>query len=328
MLLLILNNKIKKLTAIKFVLFLQKFAVIVQFSIDKKITQSFIINIMQLLSIKLIREVLKEAKYLPYHAYKVSKGRVKSGVYPHEKYTFGSKKNQYLCWFEPAEVLHDKIIIFYHGGGWTFGTPELFSDRAKIFVELGYRVIMPAHRKLPKNRYPQIRQDLELTLKKIESILDKKKIINQKIIVGGMSSGGNLAGLLLFDQTLWQTTNFKAKNFGGGFFCGAPLNLAGMTDSFLLANYAGRRNTDSFNKASPITHLPTMFNKPILVVHGTNDGLVNYQGTAEFVEKLKAINQQTTDFHIIEKGSHLKAVSWAYEENEVKRRIINWLESV
>lgn len=283
---------------------------------------------MRSLSLKLIKEVLQEAKYLPYHAYKVSSGRAKNGVYPHEKYNFGKEKNQYLCWFEPKEVLHDKIIVFYHGGGWTFGTPELFSDRAKIFVELGYRVVMPAHRKLPKNRYSQIHQDLGLTLQKIESILAEKKIGQQQIIVGGMSSGGNLAGLLLFDQSLWKGTRFKANNFGGGFFCGAPLNLAGMTDSFLLANYAGKRNTDTFYRASPISHLPTTFNKPILIVHGTNDGLVNYQGTKEFVNQLKLINQQTTDFHIIKDGSHLKAVSWAYEENEVKAKIIRWLESI
>lgn len=283
---------------------------------------------MQLLSIKLIREVLKEVKYLPYHAYKVSTGRAKNGVYPHEKYIFGKEKNQYLCWFEPKEVVHDKIIVFYHGGGWTFGTPELFSDRAKIFVELGYRVVMPAHRKLPRNSYPQIREDLELTLKKIQSILKEKSITNQKIVVGGMSSGGNLAGLLLFDQTLWQGTGFQDNDFSGGFFCGAPLNLAGMTDSFLLANYAGKRNTAAFLKASPLAHLPTTFNKSILIVHGTNDGLVNYEGTAEFVEKLQLINQKTTEFHIIKEGSHLKAVSWAYEENEVKSRIIGWLEEI
>jgi len=283
---------------------------------------------MHLLSIKLIKEVLQEARYLPYHAYKVSTGRVKNGVYPHEKYSFGKEKNQYLCWFEPKEVLHDKIIVFYHGGGWTFGTPELFSDRAKIFAELGYRVVMPAHRKLPKNSYPQIRVDLQLTLKKIRSVIQDKKIKDQQIIVGGMSSGGNLAGLLLFDETLWQGTGIQENDFGGGFFCGAPLNLASMTDSFLLANYAGERNSSYFQKASPISHLSASFNKSILVVHGTKDGLVNYNGTATFVEKLKQLNKGNTDFYTIKKGSHLKAASWAYEENEVKARIISWLENI
>lgn len=278
------------------------------------------------ISIKLFKEVLQEAKYFPHHAYKVSTSRAKNGVYPHEKYTFGPKENQYLCWFEPKEVRYAPIIVFYHGGGWTFGSPELFSDRAKLFVELGYRVVMPAHRKLPRNRYPQIRQDLILTLETIRHILKTKKITSQKLLVGGMSSGGNLAGLLLFDQTLWAKGNWQASDFIGGFFCGAPMNLAGMTDSFVLENYAGKRHSDTFRLASPMQHLPPQMNKPILVIHGTKDGLVNYQSTADFVTELALRNQQKTDFYTIRGGSHLKAVSWAYEENEVRKKILDWLK--
>ncbi|MEM1119030.1 MAG: alpha/beta hydrolase [Bacteroidota bacterium] len=283
---------------------------------------------MPFISYKLVREVLQELKYFPYHAYKVSTSRAKNGVCPHEKYYFGTKKNQYLCWFEPREVLHEQLIVFYHGGGWTFGTPELFSDRAKIFTDLGYRVVMPAHRKLPLHNYSQIREDLILTLQQIASIFDQKNINKRKIVVGGMSSGGNLAGLLLFDRTLWQNTNLRATNFAGGFFCGAPLNLEGMTDSFLLEGYAGKRKSPTFQRASPMYHLSKKINYPILVVHGTKDGLVNYSGTERFVQELQRVNKKTTDFYTIKRGSHLKSVSWAYENNEVRAKILSWLTTL
>jgi len=278
-----------------------------------------------MLSIKLIKEVLKEVKYFPHHAYKVTTGRMKAGVYPHQKYTFGPHKQQYLCWFEPKKITQDQIIIFYHGGGWTFGTPELFSDRAKLFGELGYPVVMPSHRKLPLYGYKEIREDLILTLKKMYEILKANGWLHKKIILSGMSSGGNLAGLLLLDHSLLKDTGFSKTDFVGAMFCGAPLNLNGMTDSFVLAKYAGKRTDKSFKYASPMYHLPSKMNKPILVIHGTEDGLVNYQSTADFIEKLALLNKAKTNFYSIPKGSHLKAVSWAYEDNEVRKKIIGWL---
>ncbi len=278
-----------------------------------------------MLSVKLVKEVLREVKGAPRHAYKVTQGRLKNGVFPHQKYAFGKHRKQYLCWFEPSKVTKDHIIIFYHGGGWTFGKPEVFSDRAKLFAEKGYEVIMPAHRKLPFNSYPEIREDLVLTLKKVYEIMQAKGLLHKKIILGGMSSGGNLAALLLLDHSLLENTGFTPAHFASAFLCGAPVNLAGMTDSFLLANYAGKRDSIHFKKASPINFLPASFSKRMLLVHGTADGLVNYHGTANFVEKLTKVSTVPIDFYTIPNGSHLKAVSWAYEDNAVRHKILGWL---
>lgn len=278
-----------------------------------------------MLSVKLVKEVLREVKGAPRHAYKVTQGRIQNGVYPHQKIAFGKHRKQYLCWFEPVKATKEHIIIFYHGGGWTFGKPETFSDRAKLFAEKGYQVIMPAHRKLPFNSYSEIREDLILTLKKVYAIMEKKDILHKKIILGGMSSGGNLAALLLLDHSLLHNTGFRPNHFASAFLCGAPVNLAGMTDSFLLTNYAGKKESTSFKNASPINFLPTTFSKQLLIVHGTADGLVNYQSTADFVEALTKVSTIPIDFYTIPKGSHLKAVSWAYEDNEVRRKILDWL---
>lgn len=278
-----------------------------------------------LLSFKLIKEVLKEVKYLPRHAYKVTSGRLKQGTYPHQKYKFGTHSRQYFCWFEPPHATQNEIILFYHGGGWTFGNPELFSDRARLFAEHGYQVVMPAHRKLPLHNYSNIREDLTLTLTKLYEVMKSKALLHKKIILGGMSSGGNLAALLLLDHSLLEGTGFASDQFSRALLCGAPVNLAGMTDSFLLRLYAGKKNNTNFKKASPIQYISDTFSKPILIVHGTEDGLVSFQSTAKFVDTLKKISTAPIDFFILQNGSHLKAVSWAYENNEVRVKILDWL---
>ena len=82
------------------------------------------------------------------------------------------------------------------------------------------------------------------------------------------------------------------------------------------------------DSASPINFLPTSFSKRLLVVHGTADGLVNYQGTANFVKQLNKVSKIPIDFYTIPNGSHLKAVSWAYEDNEIRQKILNWLAQI
>jgi acetyl esterase/lipase len=277
------------------------------------------------LSKQLIKEVLKEVRGFPPHIYKVVQNRVKKKIAVYEKYTFGPHAKQYLCWFEPLKVTRDEIIIFYHGGAWTFGTPELFNDRAAIFIQNGYRVVMPSHRKLPFYNSTQIREDLNLTLKKIGEIIKEKGIHYKRMIFGGMSSGGNLAALMFLDSKLLNNTGFKKNDFLAAFLCAAPVNLEGMTDSFVLSRFAGAKKSKMFKNASPINHIPKDFSKPLLLVHGTNDGLVKYQSTADFVNEVEKRSSQPVNFHSINNGSHLDAVSWAYEDNTVRKMILNWL---
>lgn len=276
----------------------------------------------------MIKEVLKEAKYFPTHAYNRMSTAKTGKIYPHDKYYFGEHAKQYLCWFEPEKEVQDQIILFYHGGGWSFGTPEAFSNRAGLLAEQGYQVVMPSHRKLPMHNYKQIREDLNLTLKKVYDLRKEKGGQGKKIILGGMSSGGNLAALIFFDPSILENTGFVQDDFAGAFLCAPPVKLEGMTESFILTGYAGRREKEMFKKASPINHLPEKFTKPLLIIHGTEDGLVSYQSTADFVEELQKVSEKNVTFHTIEKGSHFEAVSWAYTDNKIRKQILDWLAQV
>lgn len=281
-----------------------------------------------LLSKELLKGVFKEVRHFPIHAYKVVKSKWKNSGITFTKYAYGKHRKQYFCWFEPSQNTQDKIIVFYHGGAWTFGTPELLNERAALFLERGYTVIMPSHRKLPMSNFKHIREDLVLTLRKISEVRKERGVINKKILLGGMSSGANLAALILFDQGLYSETGLSSSDVIGAFLCAAPVNLAGMTASFLLARYAGKKGSKNFEQASPINHLPISFSKPVLVVHGTEDGLVKYESSAAFVKALEKVSTIPVVFHSIKNGSHIDAVSWAYEDNGVRRVILTWLEQL
>ena len=244
-----------------------------------------------------------------------------------EKHRFGNHRRQYVLFFQPLNRKTNKknVIIYYHGGGWRSGSPELLQSNAQFLVDLGYCVFMPSHRRTPFNSYSEIREDLSLILQKVVDIMNIHGLQDKKMILGGMSSGGNLAALMLYDRRQLAKFGFTQQIFSGIMLFGAPLDLATMKDSFVLRNFAGRRDQKTFQQANPIQHLQDDENIPVLCIHGTYDGLVPYSTAVSFKNKLSKINDSILTFITVEKASHLETASWAYEDNYIRKTIVKWL---
>ncbi len=277
---------------------------------------------------ELFRGIFKEMKRMPKHAQNVRHSY--THVFPHQKIAYGAHRQQYLCYFRPAVIdINKPLVVFYHGGSWLVGKPEMFTNRAQVFVEQGYSVVMPTHRKLPFHRYYSMREDMILVLQSVKKLLIEKGLPDKKIVLAGMSSGGNLAALSFFDASIAAEAGFNADQIVAGFFCGAPLNLAGMPDSIVLRGYADEKHTTMFQQASPITFLSaTSPSKPVLVVHGAEDGLVAYSSILTFKERLSAITPTDLTFCTLPNGSHIDSVRWAVKDGEVRQIILDWFATI
>ena len=274
---------------------------------------------------ELLKGIAKEFKKMPGHARNVT--RSYKEVLAHEKYAYGAHRRQYVCYFEPDAVDRTKpIVVFYHGGSWMVGKPELFTDRARVFVEQGYVVIMPTHRRLPFNRYYEIREDMISVLALTKKILVEKGMPDSKIVLAGMSSGGNLAALSFLDTSIALEADFPAAQILAGFFCAAPLHLGGMPDSVVIRGYADEPHTNMFRLASPISHLSADFpTKPVLIVHGSEDGLVAFSSILSFKQRLQEETSIDLTFCTLPNGSHIDAVHWAVADGEVRQIILEWM---
>lgn len=277
---------------------------------------------------ELLQGILKEIKRMPKHAQNVRQSYKQ--VLPHQRIAYGAHRQQYFCYFKPEIIEETKpLVVFYHGGSWLVGKPEMFTNRAQVFVEQGYSVVMPAHRKLPFHRYYSMREDMILVLKSVQKLLIDKGTPNKKIVLAGMSSGGNLAALSFFDSSIAVEAGFNSDQIAAGFFCGAPLNLAGMPDSIVLRGYADEKHTSMFQQASPISFLTAASpSKPVLVVHGSEDGLVAYSSVLTFKERLRAISPTDLTFCTLPNGSHIESVRWAGQDGEVRQIILDWFASI
>ncbi len=263
---------------------------------------------------------LHEIAHLPYYNYLAYKARKDDML--SEQHSYGKHSRQYLCYFTPKNgPTKNEIIIYFHGGGWTFGSPEMFRSNAQLFVDQGYSVVMPSYRRLPVYRAVDMAEDARLALQKTLSILKEKGLTNVRFFIGGMSSGAHLAALLCYDRAQWSTIPFSKASLAGIFLFGPPLDLGSMAWSPVIHRLAGRRGQPNFKKANPLEYVEEAEDVPTIIVHGTQDGLVNYKSTESFVKKR---GDKNLKLHTIKEGTHLDAAFWVFRDNEIRKIILNW----
>ena len=245
-----------------------------------------------------------------------------------ERITFGPHSRQYMIRMGPEEPVYDKVILFYHGGGWQFGRPEMFRKYAHVLVREGYQVFLPSHRKIPFSDYADMRQDIQLALKAVKEWMCRRNASECRVVIGGMSSGGNLAALLALDPENREAAGVDLEEIAGLFLLAAPLNLDAMWSSPSLLAFAGPRNGSLYAQANPVNFLDQSSPPPTLIVHGENDALVELAAAQSFYEKMEQQYPSRAEWLMLPKGSHLDVASWAYQDNFIRYTLLHWLKGV
>ena len=245
---------------------------------------------------------------------------------PYKKLAFGKHRKQYLLHFEAAKnvAAKDVVIYFIHGGGWHAGSPFYRKKVAELFTALGYDVILAAYRLAPMAGSVKMKQDTFEAFGLASSI---EHLSQKKFVIIGESAGGNLGALLAYDRKSAKEFYIDRSRISAFVSSVGALDMDKLAYSFVVKNYCGSKDSDTFFQANAINHLETDEHIPLLAVHGTADGLVPYPSAASFVNKMNQLNPGMAELMTIEGGSHLSVgAGWFLEENEVWDRIRGWIE--
>ncbi len=273
---------------------------------------------------------------LPYEFYqllgywKKTISYTKTSFQQSEKLSFGKHSNQYLKLYSPSTPDPAKpLLIYYHGGGWIFGKPEVFIKKASLFTSLGYQVVMPCYRKVPRFHADDIIEDAKLMLKKVIELSNEGVIHNiKKIILGGVSAGANLTALIYFRKEIHEWAGITQDQFIAMFMYAPPLDLEKMRKTPVLYRYAGARDSKRFYNTSPINFIQDSHPIPILCTHGKKDALVQFAASQTFRNQYRKLYPDLLSYHELESGTHLDAASWAHTDNEMRKQLVSWLKSV
>lgn len=245
-----------------------------------------------------------------------------------ERIEMGKHSRQYLIRIGPMEQVYDKVVLFYHGGGWQFGRPEQFRKYAYVLVREGYQVFLPSHRKIPFSDYSDMRLDIQLALKTVLDWMCRRDRSECRVVIGGMSSGGNLAALLALDPENRKAAGVAPEQIAGLFALAAPLNLDAMWSSPSLLAFAGPRSGALYQQANPYFFLERSTPPPTFIVHGEADALVELEAAQSFFEKMEELYPGRAEWMMIPNGSHLDVASWAYQDNFIRYALLHWLKGI
>ncbi len=135
-----------------------------------------------------------------------------------------------LHWVTTPGATEDRVILYFHGGGYVFGSPHTHGAMvAHLSRHVGAAACLPTYRLAPENPFPAAIDDARLAY----GALREAGYRADQIIIGGDSAGGGLA-LALLGQLIAEGADLPA-----GVFAFSPLTDLGFTAPSIREN-AGR----------------------------------------------------------------------------------------
>jgi acetyl esterase/lipase len=95
-------------------------------------------------------------------------------------------------WMRPQTVTTDRVLLYFHGGGYTFGGPNADRFAAMLSHHTGARLFMPHYRRTPEHPHPAQADDA------LSAWTDlRRSFAADNIVLIGDSAGAHMALMLL-----------------------------------------------------------------------------------------------------------------------------------
>tara|TARA_X000000368_G_scaffold418318_1_gene417554 strand:+ start:734 stop:1753 length:1020 start_codon:yes stop_codon:yes gene_type:complete len=113
--------------------------------------------------------------------------------YSVKDHSFDHAENVSIREYTPNEILSDKAMLYFHGGGYVLGSVDTHHNFVSFMaIELGIRIYSLEYRLAPENKFPDALNDAHIAFQWLKNKGYKEK----QIMLCGDSAGGHLAASL------------------------------------------------------------------------------------------------------------------------------------
>lgn len=248
---------------------------------------------------------------------------VKKTVKP-EYISFGEHKDQYFLYYEPTNVISDKIFVWVHGGGWNAGSPKFFDFVGQAMAGYGYRFISIGYRLSPKNKYPCQIEDVCRGYNAAIDYLRSKNADVSKIVVSGPSAGAHLSSILVYNNAIRERMNVDISGVIGFIGVGGPYSFKTKTTTSvkLLLNQLFEKVYNR-EEGEPC-QLMDKSNIPMLLIQSEHDGLIDYSCAEMFIRRALEIGNKCELYSVVDKkNTHSWFTAGMFLESRDKNKGLN-----
>jgi len=222
--------------------------------------------------------------------------------------SYGPEQRHRLdVWRMPPKSTSAPVVFYIHGGAWTMGDKR--TEGRPMLHELvarGWVVVSGDYRLAPRNPWPAQIEDVTRTLAWIKKHIASYGGDPERVVVAGCSAGGHLAALLALsgDDPTWRPKDVVGVPDWAVRGCMSFYGVLEMTGDEshwhglgrglrrLLESRVVRQpllgHEDVYRQLSPYHRIHERA-PPFLVLHGSNDTLVDVNVARDFVERFRQV---------------------------------------
>jgi acetyl esterase/lipase len=255
------------------------------------------------LSLLFILTACSEAKFAIANAPQLTyKGEIIRDV------AYGVHERQKLDIYIPqTEEASLPVIVFFHGGRWSFGSKDQYKFVGLTLSKMGYIVVLPNHRLYPEVKHPAFIKDGAKAVAWVHENIGEYGG-NERLYLSGHSSGAHIAAMLNADESYLKAYDLSPDIINAFAGISGPYDFEpeepDLKDMFgPPSNYSTMQVTSYINGDEPPMLL--LYTKPDKAVHIRNLQLL----------KQKILSEGgMVETRIYQKGDHIDAIaalSWA-----------------
>jgi acetyl esterase/lipase len=202
------------------------------------------------------------------------------------KTTYGDDPAQKIIVFGPDDeaARADKrpVIIFAHGGSWSWGDPDDYTFIARALVPEGYTVVLIGYRLYPAAKFPAMLQDTASAIAWVKANIAKHGGDPDRISLAGHSAGAYNVVMTALDKQWLAAEGLDANDLTSVIGLAGPYDFYPF-DSESTVNSFG--DTPDPQATQPINAVRGDA-PPMLLIHGDKDTLVRPRNSRVLAEAI------------------------------------------
>lgn len=195
---------------------------------------------------------------------------------------YGSLARQTLDIYTPRTTTGlVPVIVFFYGGGWRDGKKEDYRFVASSLTEAGYAVIIPDYRLFPDVVFPAFVEDGAKAVAWSIQNGGMHGVDPDAVFLMGHSAGAHIAALLSVDDRFLAGHGVSVNSLRGFIGLSGPYDFLPVESGYLLDVFP-----DDSRQASQPVNFVTAEAPPTLLIHGSEDAVVDPANSENLAERL------------------------------------------